>query len=125
MTSGSRSSSACPSASTCARSSPSFFPASSIRASSIVVTTLGAAVATFIGSLLPLGSFASVDRLGSILWLRLAADLLASLDGEPDADADAAWAAEIERRARDAIANPDDDIRWETVHAELHADSTE
>jgi putative addiction module component (TIGR02574 family) len=31
----------------------------------------------------------------------LAAELLASLDGAPDADAEAAWAAEIERRAAD------------------------
>ena len=29
----------------------------------------------------------------------LAADLLASLDGEPEADVEAAWASEIERRA--------------------------
>src|SRR6202142_1445920 len=36
----------------------------------------------------------------------LAADLLASLDGEPDADVEAAWASEIERRAREALANP-------------------
>ena len=34
----------------------------------------------------------------------LAAELIASVDGEPDADADAAWAAEIERRARRALA---------------------
>lgn len=50
----------------------------------------------------------------------LAADLLASLDGEPDSAVEAAWAAEIERRARDALAAPDDDIAWETVRAELH-----
>lgn len=30
----------------------------------------------------------------------LAAELLASLDGEPDEDVEAAWAAEIERRVR-------------------------
>ena len=30
----------------------------------------------------------------------LAAELLASLDGEPEADVEAAWAAEIERRAQ-------------------------
>jgi putative addiction module component (TIGR02574 family) len=54
----------------------------------------------------------------------LAADLLASLDGEPEADVEAAWAAEIERRARDAIANPDDDVAWETVRAELHDTTT-
>jgi len=29
----------------------------------------------------------------------VAAELLASLDGAPDADAEAAWTAEIERRA--------------------------
>lgn len=49
----------------------------------------------------------------------LAADLIASLDGEPDEDAEAAWAAEIERRARAALAHPDDDIPWEIVRAEL------
>jgi putative addiction module component (TIGR02574 family) len=52
----------------------------------------------------------------------LAADLLASLDGEPDEDVEAAWAAEIERRARAALATPDDDVAWEDVRAELHAD---
>jgi putative addiction module component (TIGR02574 family) len=51
----------------------------------------------------------------------LAADLLASLDGEADADVEAAWAAEIERRARDARTDPDDDVSWESVRAELHA----
>jgi len=52
---------------------------------------------------------------------KLIADLLASMDGEPDADAEAAWAAEIERRAREALENPEDDVAWETVRAELHA----
>lgn len=51
----------------------------------------------------------------------LAADLLASLDGVADADVEAAWDAEIARRARDAVANPDDDLSWESVRAELHA----
>jgi hypothetical protein len=46
---------------------------------------------------------------------------LASLDGEPEADVEAAWASEIERRAREALANPDDDVAWETVRAELRA----
>lgn len=50
----------------------------------------------------------------------LAADLLASLDGAPDADVEAAWDAEIARRAQHAIANPDDDVSWESVRAELH-----
>jgi len=52
----------------------------------------------------------------------LAADLLASLDGEPEADVEAAWASEVERRAREALADPDDDVAWEAVRAELHAD---
>ena len=54
----------------------------------------------------------------------LAADLLASLDGAPEADVEAAWASEVERRAREAIADPDDDVAWETVRDELHATPT-
>jgi putative addiction module component (TIGR02574 family) len=54
----------------------------------------------------------------------LAADLLASLDGEPEADVEAAWASEIERRAREALTNPDDDVAWETIRAGLHAAPT-
>jgi len=46
----------------------------------------------------------------------LVADLLATFDGEPDADVEAAWAAEIERRARES---PDNDVPWETVSAEM------
>ena len=46
----------------------------------------------------------------------LAADLLASLDGEPEAEVEAAWAAEVERRARES---PDNDVPWETVSAEM------
>ena len=42
----------------------------------------------------------------------LAADLLASLDGEPETDVKAAWAVEIERRAREALADPDDDVAY-------------
>lgn len=54
----------------------------------------------------------------------LAADLLASLDGEPGSDVEAAWAREIERRAGEAHAKPEDDVAWEVVRAELHADPT-
>jgi putative addiction module component (TIGR02574 family) len=54
----------------------------------------------------------------------LAADLLASLDGEPDADVEAAWAAEVERRARDAHTNRDDDVAWATVRDEFNATTT-
>lgn len=54
----------------------------------------------------------------------VASDLLASLDEEPDVNAeeDAAWAAELERRVKDAVENPDDGIPWETVRAELHSE---
>jgi putative addiction module component (TIGR02574 family) len=45
---------------------------------------------------------------------QLAAELLASLD-ENEADIEAAWAVEIERRAADARANPDDDEDWRVV----------
>ncbi len=49
----------------------------------------------------------------------LAADLLASLDGEPEVGVEAAWAAEIERRVRrvtDGQAHFED---WETVREQL------
>lgn len=50
----------------------------------------------------------------------LAADLLASLHGDADTDVGAVWDAEIERRAHEAIAHPDDDVAWESVRDELH-----
>jgi putative addiction module component (TIGR02574 family) len=43
---------------------------------------------------------------------QLAADLLASIDGEPDEDVDAAWAAEIERRAARALAGKSEGRPW-------------
>ena len=49
---------------------------------------------------------------------RLAAELLASMDGEPDADRDALWASEIERRAKLPDTN---DVDWEVVRDELDA----
>ena len=42
----------------------------------------------------------------------LAAELLASLDGEPDEDVEAAWAAEIERRAARARSGGDAGRPW-------------
>jgi putative addiction module component (TIGR02574 family) len=42
----------------------------------------------------------------------LAAELLASLDGEPDEDVEAAWAAEIERRAARARSGEDPGRPW-------------
>ena len=49
---------------------------------------------------------------------KLAAQLLASLD-EAEADVEAAWAAEIQRRVADARADPDDDEDWRTVLDEI------
>jgi len=42
----------------------------------------------------------------------LAAELLASLDGEPDEDVEAAWASEIERRAARARSGEDRGRPW-------------
>jgi len=45
----------------------------------------------------------------------LAAELLASLDDEPDEDVEAAWAAEIERRIARIEAGTEKLIPWEEV----------
>jgi hypothetical protein len=64
------------------------------------------------------------DLLRSALLLPLderaefAAELLASMDGEPDADVDTAWAAELERRAERALSGDSASVDWTDVHAE-------
>jgi putative addiction module component (TIGR02574 family) len=45
----------------------------------------------------------------------LAAELLASMDGEPEADVEAAWAAEIERRAARALSSGWVGTDWDVV----------
>ena len=45
----------------------------------------------------------------------LIAELIASLDGEPEADVEAAWAAEIERRSIRARSSDEDGRTWEQV----------
>jgi putative addiction module component (TIGR02574 family) len=52
----------------------------------------------------------------------LAADLLASLDGDPDDEVEQAWASELERRARAALADPEGGEPWETVRDGLRAE---
>jgi putative addiction module component (TIGR02574 family) len=54
-------------------------------------------------------------RLGLPERAELAAELLASLDGAPDEDAEAAWAAEIERRAARARSGDDSGTPWPEV----------
>ena len=49
----------------------------------------------------------------------LAVELLASLDGAPDPDAQAAWAAEIERRARRAYSGDDPGRAWAQVRDDV------
>lgn len=49
----------------------------------------------------------------------LAAELIASIDGEPDPDAEAAWAAEIERRARRALSGASKGQDWRDACAEI------
>ena len=49
---------------------------------------------------------------------QLAAQLLASLD-DVEEDVEAAWAAEIQRRATEARENPNDDEDWRVVLDEI------
>ena len=51
----------------------------------------------------------------------VAAELLASIDGEPDADADRAWAAELEQRAERARSGQTEGKDWSAVRAEIEA----
>ncbi|MCO5168866.1 MAG: addiction module protein [Planctomycetes bacterium] len=52
----------------------------------------------------------------------LAADLLASLDGEPEGEVEAAWAAEVERRAHKLLSGEDPGHAWDDVRARLRAE---
>jgi putative addiction module component (TIGR02574 family) len=49
----------------------------------------------------------------------LAVELAASIDGGGDADAQSAWAAEIERRARRALAGESRGEDWESVRTRI------
>jgi putative addiction module component (TIGR02574 family) len=52
--------------------------------------------------------------------VRIAAELLASLEEPQDGVAEA-WAAEIERRAADAATDPDDEDDWRAAFEEVRA----
>ncbi len=51
----------------------------------------------------------------------LVSELIASIDGEPDEDADRAWADEIERRTRRAISGESTGTDWEVVQARIES----
>lgn len=50
----------------------------------------------------------------------LAGLLLESLESEPEADVEAAWSEEIERRVREIDSGKVKTIPWEQVRAQLH-----
>lgn len=50
---------------------------------------------------------------------RLARELLASIDGEPDEGAEAAWAEEIEQRAVRALSGKSKGTEWSIVRDRL------
>lgn len=52
---------------------------------------------------------------------RVAADLIASIDGEPDADAEIAWATEIDRRVQRIETEGPKGDDWQTVHDRIAA----
>jgi putative addiction module component (TIGR02574 family) len=49
----------------------------------------------------------------------VAAKLIASLDGEPDEDVEAAWAAEVERRIEEVEAGRAKLVRWDDVERRI------
>jgi putative addiction module component (TIGR02574 family) len=51
----------------------------------------------------------------------VAAELIASLDGEPDEGVEQAWGAEIERRARRALAGEGAATAWSAVRERLRS----
>lgn len=51
----------------------------------------------------------------------LATEIIASLDGDADLDAEAAWAVEAEQRARRALANPESGSDWEVIRSRVEA----
>ena len=49
----------------------------------------------------------------------LAAELMASFDGPPDPDVEAAWAAEIERRAAKVLSGESQGVPWDEVRERI------
>jgi putative addiction module component len=51
----------------------------------------------------------------------VALELVASLDGPRDPDAEEAWVTEIERRARRVLLEPDGGQEWSSARAEIES----
>lgn len=51
----------------------------------------------------------------------VALELVASLDGPRDADAEEAWVAEIERRAPRVLSDPDSGEDWSAARADIES----
>ncbi|MDP1829839.1 MAG: addiction module protein [Archangium sp.] len=58
-------------------------------------------------------------RLNSKQRARLAAELLASIGGEPEGDADTMWTLELEKRAKRALAGKSVGTDWAVVRARI------
>ncbi len=58
-------------------------------------------------------------KLTSTERARIAAELIASVDGEPEPDAEAAWAAEIDRRVQRVQSEGPKGDDWQAVHARI------
>ena len=65
--------------------------------------------------------FREALELGAGERAELAAELIASLDGVPDPDAEAAWATEIDRRAVNAKTGAEPGRPWPEVRAQVRA----
>jgi putative addiction module component (TIGR02574 family) len=65
---------------------------------------------------------ANALRLGADERAELAAELLASLDGPADPDAEAAWAMEIKRRVRDIEEGSVELEPWENVKRRIETE---
>jgi len=52
----------------------------------------------------------------------LAAELMASFDGPPDPDVEAAWVAEIERRAAKVLSGESEGLPWDEVRARIEGE---
>ena len=64
---------------------------------------------------------AEILRLPAEERARLALELIRSLDGEPEADASAAWNAEIERRGAEVVAGTAETMSFDEYRAHVRA----